>query len=98
MFLVESGIDALAASVIDDARNDTLYCSSGGSVGRKALEVLSGMVLAIEPEELILGFDADDAGEATAAAVRSAIEGLGPTCVVRRQPPGGAKDWAEALS
>jgi hypothetical protein len=60
MVVFESGLNALALAELE-ARNDTLYVSTGGSLGAKTLKALATLA---ETRKVLSGFDNDLAGDA----------------------------------
>ena len=60
MVVFESGLNALALAELE-ARTDTLYVSTGGSLGAKTLKALATLA---ETREVLSGFDNDHAGDA----------------------------------
>nr|WP_265575638.1 toprim domain-containing protein [Donghicola mangrovi] len=60
MVVFESGLNALALAEFE-ARNDTLYVSTGGSLGTGTLHALATLA---GTREVLSGFDNDHAGDA----------------------------------
>lgn len=96
VFVVESGLDALAAAEIEQ-RNDTLYVSSGGNFGDKSIEYLK---ILSDDREVLSAFDDDPAGAEMHAKILNAVPHA-----QRHTPPKRidgsdqkCKDWLDVLN
>ena len=96
MIVLEGGLDALALAEIE-ARDDTIYVSTGGGFGPRTEAALLKLA---KGREVLSGFDNDKAGQTLAAK----LKGFLPT--VKRYPPPsriegsktGCKDWLDVLN
>ena len=91
--LTESGVDALSLAQLV-RRRDTLFLSTGGALSLHTLNAIKATAARYPAAEILLGFDADLAGDGYAAAVETALAGREG---VRRVMP-KAKDWNEQLT
>ena len=85
-----SGVDALSLAQIE-GRRDTLYVSTGGSVGQRTIAELKALIDRHPGIKVCLGFDNDAPGDLFAASV---AEKLGYT-TDRLRP--SHKDWNDDL-
>jgi len=95
----EAPIDALSLAALEGLRADTLYVSTTGGMGPQTLACLDALLqgLAAHPEGVLAAAtDADAAGERYAAhlAEMARVAGVGSERLV---PPGGQKDWNDAV-
>jgi len=88
----ESGIDALSLFQLV-GRRDALYCSTGGALGPHTLDAIKALAIKHPEAEILLGFDADMAGDGYAVNIEKALKGREG---VRRLMP-KAKDWNDQL-
>lgn len=95
MMVFEGGLDALALAELE-AREDTIYVSTGGGFGQRTETALLKLA---EGQQVLSGFDNDAAGE----ALHRQLTGL-LSRVTRLAPPsrveGGTnpcKDWLDVL-
>jgi hypothetical protein len=96
LVLTEAGVDALSAAAVLGLEFGA-FGSVGGGWCRASAEAVRGVVGRRRPARLLLGFDADDAGERSAARAATDLADAGAE-IARLRPPGGAKDWNEALN
>ncbi|MCI5041657.1 MAG: toprim domain-containing protein, partial [Donghicola eburneus] len=71
MVVFESGLNALALAELE-ARNDTLYVSTGGGLGPETRGALATLA---ETREVLSGFDNDHAGDALHERLLSLLPG-----------------------
>lgn len=90
--LVESGVDALSLAQLV-GRRDALFVSTGGALSPHTLNAIKSAAARYPVAEILLAFDADEAGESYARQVTQALEGRDG---VRRVAP-QAKDWNDIL-
>lgn len=88
MLVVEGALDALAARA--QGAQGRIIGVAGTSAGRGLLRELGARLGAAV--RWVLGYDRDGPGEAAAKEVAATLPNP-----FRRRPPGGAKDWGEAL-
>lgn len=88
MLVVEGALDALAARA--QGAQGRIIGVAGTSAGRGLLRELGVRLGAAV--RWVLGYDRDGPGEAAAKEVAATLPNP-----FRRRPPGGAKDWGEAL-
>lgn len=91
--LTESGVDALSLAQLV-GRRDTLFLSTGGALSAHTLTAIKATAARFPAAEILLGFDADLAGDGFTAIVEKALEGREG---VRRVMPKTGKDWNDAL-
>lgn len=96
MVVFEGGLDALALAEIE-ARDDTIYVSTGGGFGERTEETLKALA---DGKKVLSGFDNDPAGEAMSKRVQDLLSGA-----ARLAPPshveGASKqcnDWLDVLN
>jgi len=90
--LTESGVDALSLAQLV-GRTDTLFLSTSGALSPYTLNAIKAAAARYPDAEILLGFDADMAGDDFAAKVEQALQGREG---VRRIVP-KAKDWNDQL-
>ena len=88
--IVESGVDALSLAQIE-GRRDTLYISTGGSVGQRTIAELKALIDRHPGIKVCLGFDNDAPGDLFAASVAEKLGHL----TDRLRP--NQKDWNDDL-
>ena len=86
VLLVESAVDALSALSVAELGDAGIAVSTAGVAAR-----VPPWIEGLGPEDILCGYDADEAGDAAAAALARADRR------VRRIRPDGAKDWNELL-
>ena len=91
--LTESGVEALSLAQLV-GRRDTLFLSTGGALSTHTLNAIRAAATRYPAAEILLGFNADLAGDGFTASVTKA---LGEREAVRRVVP-KAKDWNDQLT
>ncbi len=102
VLLVEGGTDVLGASLFfaEAITNESIRpIWVLGIIGAaNAASVVEAFAKIIKWRRLLLGFDADAAGEKAVVAAAEAARRVGTREVGRIVPPDGARDWAEAVA
>ncbi len=93
--ICESAIDAISyAQLAPDGH--ARYASTGGVVGRKQLEMLTGAIRGLTAgSTIVLATDADAGGDRIADQLAGVAAGAGVTCRRHTSPVG--KDWNDCL-
>ena len=93
--VTESGLDALSVAQLErlqGRRDPTLYVSTGGAIGARALDQLADLALG---RTVALALDADPAGQVMAERISGRIAPVAREIVAL--PPSFGKDWNEVL-
>ncbi|MGO9446717.1 MAG: toprim domain-containing protein [Thiobacillaceae bacterium] len=97
----ESSIDALSKAQMDGAHPQDAYLSLGGGYGKETEIALQAFFLKHQPKAVILGLDADQAGQRQAQALNALLGRNGakphPDFDVTVAIPVLGKDWNEML-
>jgi len=99
LVIAETAIDAISFAALE-GWEDTRFFSTGGEMSPEQRGLVSGaMKKMTEGATIVLAMDADNAGEKLRFSIRklSAQVGRGDLQVVDHEPPGGSKDWNDAL-